>query len=147
VNFYGYVRNSPVILIDPTGLQAQGGWGLLPPNPNLNTHVCDGHGGQMPQIGNMHNACLLDCVVLHELTHITENMMAFPTICVGQPAGTVIGSSGLTHNNAEVSASNAEINCLKGKLKKDCGQCNNAINQRIRQMEDYRDRRHPYENR
>jgi RHS repeat-associated protein len=27
--FYGYVRNNPTILIDPTGL-----WGTLPPDPS-----------------------------------------------------------------------------------------------------------------
>ncbi|HEX4921665.1 MAG TPA: RHS repeat-associated core domain-containing protein [Candidatus Bathyarchaeia archaeon] len=121
VNFYGYVRNNPIILIDPTGKQGRGGWGTLPPNPTLNTHVCDGNGGQVPQIGNPGTPeqarCLRDCIIVHELNHIINSMMAVPTICVGQPAGTLVGSWGLTHNLSEIMASNAEINCLRSKLK------------------------------
>jgi RHS repeat-associated protein len=153
VNFYSYVLNNPVVLIDPTGLQSQGSYGLRPPNPNINTHVCDGHGGQVPQIANMgppaQRRCLMDCAVRHEIIHVIESTTAVPTICVGQPAGTVIGSSGLTHNTTEVDASNAEIDCLRKKLDLPCGggRCRHFILQRILQMQDYRDRRHPYENR
>jgi len=57
-----------------------------------------------------------------------------------QPAGTVLGSSGLVHNNTEINASNVEINCLKNKLlHKTCDTCTQIINQRIKQMENYRD--------
>jgi hypothetical protein len=149
MNFYGYALNNPVILIDPTGLQSRGGFGPLPPNPNINTHVCDGHGGQVPQMGGNMGRCLFDCAVRHEITHIIESTIAFPTICIGQPAGTVIGSSGLTHNTTEVNASNAEINCLNKKLDTPCGggPCRDIILQRIIQMQDYRDKRHPYESR
>jgi hypothetical protein len=154
MNFYDYVRNNPLILVDPTGLQSRGGYGLRPPNPNINTHVCDGHGGQVPQMGGnfpspMQKKCLFDCMVRHEITHTIESTIAVPTICVGQPAGTVVGSSGLTHDTTEVNASNAEIDCLSKKLDTPCGggPCRDIILNRILQMQDYRDKRPPYESR
>jgi hypothetical protein len=66
-------------------------------------------------------------------------MKANPNICKGKPAGTVIGSSGQTHIDTEVKASNIEIDCLKNKLKNGCGECKNIIDSRIKQMEVYRD--------
>lgn len=154
MNFYAYANDNSISLIDPLGLQAKGGWGTLPPNPKANTHVCDGHGGQMVQLGSPGTpelaACLGDCMRVHEETHIRDSMAGAPKNCVGKPAGTLVGSWGQTHDNTEVAASNAEIDCLKDKLKKEqCGggSCTNIINDRIKQMEGYRDKRGPYRSR
>jgi RHS repeat-associated protein len=63
-NFYQYVRNNPILLIDPTGLQIA----YKPPDPRDNTIVCDGHGGPRVQIGYpetlggpKEQKCLIDC--------------------------------------------------------------------------------------
>ena len=39
-NFYRYVRNNPIIFVDPAGLQGS----YDPPDRHKNTIVCDGHG-------------------------------------------------------------------------------------------------------
>jgi RHS repeat-associated protein len=142
-NFYAYVRNNPVTLVDPTGLQASGGsYGTLPPNPAINTHVCDGNGGQKVQIapGQDDGGCgELDCIQAHEQKHITDSMAAAPDICKGKPAGTIVGSSGQLHNNSEIAASNVEIECLQNKLKHACANCKQGLINRIKRMENYRD--------
>jgi RHS repeat-associated protein len=144
-NFYVYVRNNPVILIDPTGFQDQGTWGTSPPNPNINAHVCDDKGNQIVQIPSgegtpEQRACgLLDCVRVHEERHIKDSMAAMPDICKGKPAGAVVGSSGLTHTKTEIAASAAEIICLQNKLKNACDNCKKLIDDRIKQMRGYRD--------
>lgn len=144
-NFYVYVRNNPILLIDPTGLQDEGTFVPLPPNPKINTHVCDGKGGQIVQIPSgegspEQRACgLIDCIRVHEERHIKDSMAAVPDICKGKPAGTVIGSTGLTHKKTEIAASAAEIICLQNKRKNACDNCKELIDDRIQQMRKYRD--------
>jgi len=46
-NFYQYVRNNPALLIDPTGMFTR-----LPPDPGINTIVCNGRGGIDTQLGS-----------------------------------------------------------------------------------------------
>jgi hypothetical protein len=145
-DFYVYVRNNPVILVDPTGFQDQGTFGTLPPNPNINTHVCDGKGGQVVQIApgqdapELQTCGLVDCARVHEERHIKDSMAAMPDICKGKPAGTVVGSSGLTHKKTEIAASAAEIICLlKKRNENSCDNCKKLIDDRIKLMRNYRD--------
>src|SRR5260370_33673003 len=73
INVYTYVLNSPLNLVDPSGL-----WAIAPPNPNLNTMIGNGFGGittQVPQLQHWNGAqraCLGQCTILHELTHLKE---------------------------------------------------------------------------
>jgi RHS repeat-associated protein len=142
INFYGYVRNNPTILVDPTGLKV----GVSPPNPNQNTVVCDGRGGMAVQIGGPFGPdevfCgIYDCIIEHEKNHIEYNMASNPTVCNGQIAGMRVGTSTPDERSAtEIAASNAEIACLRKQLEKECtsSSCKDLINRRITQMEVYR---------
>src|SRR5882672_7509144 len=62
-NFYLYVRNNPIIFIDPSGLQVS----TIPRDPRQNTIVCNG-GGISVQFGfpgtlggPKEMACTIDC--------------------------------------------------------------------------------------
>jgi len=144
-NFYEYVYNGPVTLVDPWGLQGRGVYGTFSPDPGLITHVCDGHGGQVPQIPpnafspEQKKCGIVDCAVQHEIRHIITSTIFDPMICVGQSAGRGIGASLPQDQYDEIDASNVEIDCLKNKLKEPCSECREIINKRIKQVERYRD--------
>src|SRR5579872_5055685 len=142
--FYRYVHNNPIIYIDPTGFKSHG-WGTGPPDPSINTTVCNGHGGIGVQIGNAGSPqealCLEDCMRVHEQRHVADALAAAPNVCKGKKAGVVVGPYSQSDLNAtEIAASTAEIDCLEKKQEKACPACKEIIKQRIKQMKGYRDR-------
>jgi hypothetical protein len=145
--FYRYVHNNPVIFIDPTGLRGHS-WGTLPPDPSKNTIVCDGNNGvrlQLPNLGTPEQRkCLEDCQRVHEESHRRDALADNPRVCKGKADGTIVAATPVARDASEVVASNAEIDCLRRKLEthgdgSDCD-CKQIINDRIKQMEEYRDK-------
>lgn len=84
-------------------------------------------------------ACGLgDCIRVHENVHIFDMMQINKNVCKGKPKGVLVLFPADVHAATEIKASEAEIACLKGKLK-DCDKCSPIIKARIQQMEKYRD--------
>jgi uncharacterized protein RhaS with RHS repeats len=144
VDFYTYVRNNPIYLIDPRGLQAATGG---PAPPNVNTVVCNGRGGIRIQIGSpppAQAACAEQCMRAHEQQHIRDLNAANPRVCKGIADGIIVGFSSDNPKQTattEIAASNVEIVCLKKLLQQSACEDNckkSLLNQRIKQMEDYR---------
>ena len=142
LDFYRYVRGNPVLFVDPLGL-----WRNThkPADPKLNTIVCDGKGGIRPQIGSPgtpeQQTCYGDCMLQHENSHKSDALASKPLICKGAANGIQIGFSNQQEQSAsEIAASTAEINCLNSKKQQNntCGNCKPLIDQRINQMEGYR---------
>jgi len=140
-NFFVYVRNNPILLIDPTGLQLI----LLKPDRTLNTIVCDGKGRIDVQLGNvgspLERKCLENCYRVHEESHIKDAMQHkdSSTICKGQAPGVRVGFADLQEQNAsEVAAYDAEIKCLKEAQKHECPGCFRIILDAISDAEDHR---------
>ena len=144
-NFYRYASNDPVLLTDPTGLIT-----LKPPDPHRNTVVCDGHGHEKIQFGNLATLgngtpqdinCLIDCARVHEQSHISDDKAADPNICKGQPPGMIVDFSTPGEQKVgEIKASNAELACLRDKLEHGCKKqgCGPIILNRIQDVEAYR---------
>jgi RHS repeat-associated protein len=126
-NSYRYVRNSPILLKDPTGLIE-----ILPPDPTISTVVCNGHGRMRIQIGipkssPLQEKCTEDCIRVHEESHMADAIAANPKICKGQVNGAVIGFSNPDEQRVgEIKAYAAELDCLNNKklhhFCKDCFQ-------------------------
>jgi RHS repeat-associated protein len=141
-NFYRYVRNHPTLLKDPTGLIT-----TLPPDPGLNTVICNGQGRMRVQLGNLGTLggpkeikCLEDCARAHEESHLADDMAANPMVCKGQAVGVMVGFSNPEEQKAgEVGASNAELECLRNQLDHGCKDCGPIILNRIGDVEAYRD--------
>jgi RHS repeat-associated protein len=141
-NFYRYVRNNPVVFVDPTGLQI----GTLPPDPSQNTIVCNGHGGIGIQIvpatlGKTPKdiQCVIDCARLHEQIHMGDALAGNPKVCKGQAKGVIVGFDPKTKRASEIKASDAEIDCLWNAYHKGCKDCKQTILDRIGDVEGYRD--------
>jgi RHS repeat-associated protein len=138
INFYSYVRNSPISLIDPGGLGPVIGG---PVRPNQNTVVCNGHGRMQVHLSNAPDpACIKGCQRAHEEQHIRDLDAANPTICLGVPAGLkVTFSSRKELAGAEIAATQIELQCLSmlkgGPSCSDCSQ--KDIDQRIDQLRRY----------
>ena len=142
-NFYAYVRNNPISLIDSSGLSATTG-GFA---PGLNTVVCDGEGGMVVQMGGPPPPgaeCAEDCMRQHEERHIRDLMAANPLVCRGVWAGKTVSFSDPSERSAtEFAASTIEIDCLRKKLQRQSCDANcdkKLIETRIKQMEEYRDK-------
>lgn len=134
-SLYVYGDDAPIDNSDPSGLftttrQRAG-----------NTVVCDGKGGLKIQLLTIKDPCLIDCARQHELSHVIDIRSRNPSICVGQARGTGIAPSDDAERKwTEIRASQEEINCLKRKLKDNCGgNCRARIEARIKQMEQFRD--------
>jgi RHS repeat-associated protein len=136
LNTFIYVKGNPVKAIDPFGLQT-----FLLPNPSLNTIVCDGNGGIIPQLReNQDNSCgIVDCIRVHEERHIADwRTYGFANGCAGRPRGTIVTfNSSCQLYRSERSATIAELDCLRSKCDGACGNCRDQINARIAQMEAY----------
>jgi len=142
-DFYVYVRNGPVIFVDPRGLQM--GYGR--PDPSKNTIVCDGHGGIGVQFGfpgtlggPKEQKCLMDCARVHEESHVEDALAANPKVCKGKAKGVILRFPDSALAASEIKASNAELDCLRDKLDHGCKQegCGPIILNRIQDMEAYR---------
>ena len=145
IDFYTYVLNNPVLLIDPSGLQQLG----HPVKRGQNTIVCDGHGHIRIKIGSPpppEAACARECMVAHEEVHRRFALSVNPDVCKGVVDGITVTPSNLYPRQlptGEIAGANAEIACLKNlktKMEKgDCPTCNiKALEKRIQQMEGYR---------
>jgi RHS repeat-associated protein len=141
-NFFSYVRNNPIIFVDPFGLQVSYG----PPDPGKNTIVCNGHGGVRVQLGfpgtlggPKEQKCLIDCARAHEESHIADTVAANPKVCKGKADGVILKFPPATTAASEITASNAEIDCLWKKYHEDCKDCKQIILNRIGDVEAYRD--------
>jgi hypothetical protein len=115
-----------------------------PADASLNTIVCNGKGGIRVQLGNTGNAdqtaCLSDCMRRHEESHRADALASNAKLCKGKTDGSQVTFSSTAEQKAsEIKASNAEINCLKGKAKKASVKCKPIIKDRITQMKGYRD--------
>ncbi|MFG6694330.1 RHS repeat domain-containing protein [Burkholderia pseudomallei] len=75
LSFYAYVGGDPLNLVDPLGLQAEGG----------GTIVCDGHGGL--RIINNDHSNTRGCTQSHEQSHVDDFKKWAPNICKGKPDG------------------------------------------------------------
>ena len=142
-NFYRYVRNTPILLIDPTGLQISYGR----PDPRKNTIVCDGPGKLRVQFGYpetlggpKEQKCLIDCARVHEESHIKDTLAANPKVCNGQVDGAIPRFPTANTAASEITASNAELDCLRDKLEHGCKKegCGSIILNRIQDVEAYR---------
>jgi RHS repeat-associated protein len=142
VDFYGYVRNNPISLIDPSGMQSLGNG---PADPNKNTIVCNGRGGIRPHIGDHGKLppgadCIEPCMIAHEEIHIGFVLGVNPTVCYGVIDGIkVIPWNKKVGAEGEIPATIVEIVCLqnlKGKIeKKPCPSCTvEMLDWRINQM-------------
>jgi hypothetical protein len=113
-----------------------------PADPLKNTIVCDGKGGVTTQLGATGDAdqtrCLKDCMQKHEESHRSDALTAKADICKGQAANTQVTFNG-EQKASEIKASNVEINCIKPQLPKVGEVCKKIMQERIKQMEKYRD--------
>jgi len=141
LNLYQYVDGNPVLFVDARGL-----WKNThePADPNSNTIVCDGHGGIRPQVGGPGTAeqkeCYGDCILLHEESHRRDALKSNPKVCKGAADGIQIGYSNAQEQSAsEITASKVDIDCMKKKLKGACDTCKPLLDDRIKQLESYRD--------
>jgi hypothetical protein len=119
-------------------------WSIGDPVAGINTIVCDGSGGITTQLGATGNAeqtrCLKDCIEQHEQSHRSDALVAKANICTGVDAGkTVRPDAGAEQKATEIKASNVEIDCLRAKLPKADGGCKKIEQDRISQIEKYRD--------
>jgi RHS repeat-associated protein len=117
MNFYTYVDNSPVSFVDPLGRAKRPPTHRVgPPNPNINTIVCNGKGGIAIQTGDPNNPpsrCVMQCVLEHEATHLRNALKTAPAICVGQPAGvTVANADDAARWRSELAAYQVSVECL-----------------------------------
>jgi len=109
-----------------------------------NTIVCDGSGGIRVQIGGAGNAaqaaCLTDCIRAHENSHRSDALASNATICDGKADQIQVTFSSVAEQKAsEITASDAEIDCLNGKLPSASDECKPIIEARITQITAYRD--------
>lgn len=137
-----YVRDNPVIFIDPTGLQL----GTKPPDPGQNTIVCNGHGGIQIQLGNLRTLgdgsskaiqCLIGCARVHEQSHIGDALASNPKVCRGQAKGRIVAFDPAAVRASEIKASDAEVECLRNELDHGCKGCGPIILQRIGEVQSY----------
>lgn len=110
-----------------------------------NTTVCDGSGNitsQIQPLDPLNKECLGDCMFQHEESHRRDAQRHNAQLCVGKPKGTwVLFSNPAEQKAGEVEASEVELSCLREKLPpKSCNRCYQIIVDRIKQMEQYRDR-------
>ena len=138
-NLYRFVYNDPITQIDFFGF-----WGTGDPsNPSKNTIVCNGKGGIRVQRGNKNapntpNA-LLECIDKHEQSHADDALKSNPDVCKNKADGTQVTMADSEQKASEVKASNAEIDCLKKALKGCSASDKPWIDNRINQIEKYRD--------
>jgi hypothetical protein len=77
----------------------------------------------------------------HEGSHKADALASNPKVCKGAADGIQVGFSNEKERRAsEIAASTVEIDCLnsKKKQKDTCDRCKQLIDQRINQMEGYR---------
>ncbi|MGH8321682.1 MAG: RHS repeat domain-containing protein [Gammaproteobacteria bacterium] len=136
---YSYVDAKPITREDSKGL-----YNYAPPDKSQNTVICDSAGNMVPQVvqyNNLNDVCLGDCLKTHEEQHIADLKRIGTLACQGKPQGTRVTFDTLKQDYAsEVRAYNAEINCLKAKLKAmkcDNDQCRTIVNNRIIQIRSY----------
>lgn len=146
VDFYAYVRNNPIIFIDPTGLQQV--VGTLPKDPRANTIVCDGHGHISVQIGFPETLgdgspkaiqCLIGCAQVHEESHRADALASNPKVCKGKGLrGRIVAFDPVGTRASEVKADDAELECLRNELDHGCKGCGPIILERIGTVENHR---------
>lgn len=141
--FYKYVQNNPILFVDPTGLKGQ--WTTAPPDPTLNTIVCDGTGGIDIQIGSPGPPdvfkCVGDCMRQHEQYHRREALADSPRVCKGKAHGVLVGPTSLQQQAAtETAAIAIEIDCLKKKAQSAGCNCKKEIDDRVKRLERYREK-------
>jgi len=110
----------------------------------LNTNVCNGAGGIRVQLGGTGTAdqtrCLSDCMRTHELSHASDALASDKVICKGKANGSQVNTAaGAEQKATEIKASNAELGCLRPQVAKVGVVCKGIIEDRIKQMEKYRD--------
>jgi RHS repeat-associated protein len=141
VDTYTYVRAKAVNRIDKTGLVTTDGSYAT---DDENTIICDGLGHvvtHLAPLDPLNAQCLGDCIEQHELSHVADAVLQNSTICQGQKKGILVLFSDRAEQAAgEIKASEVELACLRKKLSQFlCGKCDDVIEQRIKQMEKYRD--------
>jgi RHS repeat-associated protein len=140
--FYTYVRNSPILFIDPTGLQEIT---LLPKEqaPVVNSAVGSGVAGGMtprlvkaPDEAEQIKCGSKDCVRVHEESHIADLLAANPKVCKGAKYGRIPAwNDPRDYHASEVKANIAEIDCLWGKMKNACNECKMFLFNKISEAE------------
>jgi len=142
---YAFIINNPVRGIDFLGL-----WTLYPPDPAINTVICDGKGDLKVQIGTDNDkntsSCRLDCTTAHEQSHIDDIKATSPDICKGQPEGQVVGATGDELKATEKKAYTADIDCIQRWIdKRKKGECTCGLIDLIQRKKELWEERKKYE--
>ena len=90
--------------------------------------------------GPKEQKCLIDCARVHEESHIKDTLAANPMVCKGKADGVIPKFPPATTAASEITASNAELECLRDKLEHGCKKegCGPIILNRIQDVEAYR---------
>jgi hypothetical protein len=137
-NTFGYALGSPLYFVDPLGLQ------VFPPNPALNTVVCDGKGGMITQLSDrltpQQERCISNCLLVHEFSHVDDFFAdgSAMTVCKNQPKGVRPGMANA--GASETKAYGVELKCLRDTLGNlsSCHECRPVIERRIRDIKQNR---------
>lgn len=143
---YGYVGGMPIAAYDPQGLAAVRDPGLLPGERTPDGTVYCDDGVVKPfvnwgRLATYDQACLGDCLVVHEQTHVADATRSNPGVCrywgwipVLHPKGLVSFDNDQERLSSEFRAYAAELRCLMKKLKSEScegGMCDTVVRARI----------------
>ena len=142
LNRYVYGNGDPQGYIDPFGLKAYVPDPPVFPNDLIGSNqkatvVCQ-KGLPTPRINPTvlndpeNQKCgINDCLITHELVHAADAFQSNQTGCKGKTDNASIFFPETERNNSEFRAHQAEINCLKEKLKNATCECEKALTNRL----------------
>lgn len=126
-NAYEFVRNNPLKLVDPLGLDPwipdpAGRQGFDPSlgsnKGTVATVVCDGAQLSLLWKGTPRSNCATDCVAAHEMSHAEDMVRSNPGLldaCAAVSPGTAVVNNDWEAVQSEIRAYTKELECLKKK--------------------------------